>query len=86
MAQLDDLMAPGAELPSEAAAPPAVEKEEVNYRAAEEGISCSTCNNFVAPDACLVVNGKVAEDGLCDVHEPKTDAAGDVESMLFGGV
>lgn len=40
--------------------------QEVNYSWAE---CCSTCNNFLSPEGCGVVNGHVRSDGICDLFD-----------------
>lgn len=44
-----------------------VDPAEVNYREAEDpSMACGACGNFLPPDQCAVVAGKVSEAGVCD--------------------
>lgn len=48
--------------------------EEVNYREAEDPeVSCGECLNFMPPDACSVVAGKVNAAAVCDAFAPRED-------------
>jgi high potential iron-sulfur protein len=35
------------------------------------GHQCSACSNFVAPDGCKVVDGKISPHGWCTIWTPK---------------
>jgi len=37
----------------------------------KDGAMCSTCVNFVAPDACKIVEGKINPNGWCVAYAPK---------------
>jgi len=37
----------------------------------KNGQKCSTCVNFVAPNACKIVSGNISPDGWCMVYAPK---------------
>jgi hypothetical protein len=38
----------------------------------KDGAKCSTCVNFVAPDACKIVEGKINPEGWCVAYAPKS--------------
>ena len=38
--------------------------EQVNYR---WGDTCLTCEKFIAPESCSLVNGHIRADGVCDL-------------------
>jgi hypothetical protein len=67
--------------------------EGVNYRKAEGGDRCSDCAHWDGEEGCELVAGRIAPDGLCDLHEtlePEAmpDGAGDLppeEGALPGG-
>jgi hypothetical protein len=45
-------------------------KAAVHYQDRPKGIAaCSLCSQFVKPDKCKVVVGKIAPDGWCDRFE-----------------
>jgi hypothetical protein len=49
-----------------------VAKDVVKYQdSPNAGHQCSTCSNFVAPDACKVVVGKISPHGWCTIWTPK---------------
>ena len=49
-----------------------VPKKSVSYRETpNEGYSCSTCANFVAPSTCLLVEGSINQDGWCGLFKAK---------------
>jgi hypothetical protein len=49
-----------------------VAKAVVKYQdAPSAGHQCSTCSNFVAPDGCKVVLGKISPHGWCTIWTPK---------------
>lgn len=57
---------------------------EVNYRPADAPeMSCGTCSNFQG-DSCLVVEGPVQAEGVCDVFTPIEGGPQPVDDMLFG--
>ena len=50
-----------------------VDPASVMYQATpNNGQQCSSCVNFVAPNACKVVSGVVAPTGYCVAYAPKT--------------
>jgi hypothetical protein len=49
-----------------------VEQSVVQYQATpKDGAQCSGCVNFVAPNACKVVQGTIAPTGWCVAYAPK---------------
>lgn len=38
----------------------------------KDGAKCSTCVNFVAPNACKIVEGKINPEGWCVAYAPKS--------------
>jgi hypothetical protein len=49
-----------------------VSKQMVHYQDSPKGgHQCSGCSNFVAPDACKVVVGKISPHGWCAIWTPK---------------
>ena len=49
-----------------------VAKAVVKYQdSPNAGHQCSTCSNFVAPDGCKVVVGKISPHGWCSIWTPK---------------
>jgi hypothetical protein len=45
-------------------------KAAVHYQDKPKGIAaCSLCSQFVKPDKCKIVVGKIAPDGWCDRFE-----------------
>jgi hypothetical protein len=49
-----------------------VAKDVVKYQdSPNAGHQCSTCSNFLAPDACKVVVGKISPHGWCSIWTPK---------------
>ena len=49
-----------------------VAKAMVKYQESPNaGHQCSTCSNFVAPDGCKVVDGKISAHGWCTIWTPK---------------
>lgn len=80
MATIDEMLAgPGAtdvgsadELVAgdEAQADP-VRKEVANYRPAEGDMeACENCANFIPPEGCSRVLGKISASAVCDLFEP----------------
>ena len=44
----------------------------VQYQATpKDGAMCSTCVNFVAPNACKIVDGNISPNGWCVAYAPK---------------
>jgi hypothetical protein len=37
----------------------------------KDGAKCSTCVNFVAPNACKIVAGEINPEGWCVAYAPK---------------
>lgn len=62
-----------------------VSKKEVEYRQDTEGTPCSSCANYITPEKCSVVDGKVAANGTCNVFLDKSADSAGVNEMLFGG-
>ncbi len=51
---------------------PKVDKDAVAYQTTpNNGQQCSACVNFVAPNACKVVNGDILPTGWCSAFAPK---------------
>lgn len=50
--------------------PGKVPMADVRYRQGDEQASCGVCANFVPPDACQIVAGRVEPQGMCDAYEP----------------
>lgn len=49
-----------------------VSKPHAKYQNKPKGnLKCANCNNFIAPDSCRVVDGKVSPDGWCVLYAPK---------------
>ena len=49
-----------------------VAKSVVQYQNSPKGgHQCSGCSNFVAPDSCKVVAGKISPQGWCSIWTPK---------------
>ena len=47
-------------------------KEAVQYQdQPKDGVQCSTCVNFVAPNACQIVAGEIKPEGWCIAYGPK---------------
>ena len=47
--------------------------EAVQYqKTPKDGVQCSTCVNFVAPNACQIVSGEIAPTGWCVAYGPKS--------------
>jgi hypothetical protein len=54
-----------------------IEPAMVQYQTTpKDGNKCSTCVNFVPPDACKIVSGKIAPDGWCIAFAPMEGAPG----------
>lgn len=54
--------------------------EEVNYReAVDPEQACAECGNFLPPDKCAVVAGKVDPAGLCDLFSGETETESPME-------
>ena len=50
-----------------------VDQSTVQYQTSpKDGAMCSTCTNFVAPNACKVVSGTISPNGWCVAYAPKT--------------
>lgn len=62
-------------------------KKEVNYSKDGGDTPCAGCANFIAPNACGVVEGNISENGTCDMYEPKGQEGGQeaIMAALFGG-
>lgn len=62
-------------------------KNEANYRKGTDLESCATCKNFLPPNACKLVDGVIAPNGLSDMYE-SADASSqtDLVSQLFGNI
>lgn len=55
-----------------AAADEKMAQSVVQYQATpNDGAKCSDCVNFVAPDGCKIVEGKIAPTGWCVAFAPK---------------
>ena len=55
---------------------------EVNYREAEDPeMTCAECLNFLPPDQCGVVAGKVNPAGVCDAFTPAEESESPMEDM-----
>ncbi len=49
-----------------------VEQSVVQYQPnPKDGQKCSGCANFVAPNACKVVQGNISPEGWCVAYAPK---------------
>jgi hypothetical protein len=49
-----------------------VEQSVVQYQTSpKDGAKCSTCVNFIAPNACKVVAGNISPNGWCVAYAPK---------------
>jgi hypothetical protein len=49
-----------------------VDQSVVQYQTSpKDGAMCSTCVNFVAPNACKVVKGEISPNGWCVAYAPK---------------
>ena len=49
-----------------------VAKSAVQYQdSPKDGHQCSGCSNFLAPDSCKVVLGKISPRGWCTIWTPK---------------
>ncbi len=49
-----------------------VEQSVVQYQGSpKDGQKCSGCANFVAPNACKVVQGNISPEGWCVAYAPK---------------
>jgi hypothetical protein len=49
-----------------------VDQSAVQYQTTpNNGAMCSTCVNFVAPNACKVVAGTISPNGWCVAYAPK---------------
>ena len=49
-----------------------VEQSVVQYQTSpKDGAKCSGCVNFVAPNACKVVQGNISPNGWCVAYAPK---------------
>jgi hypothetical protein len=49
-----------------------VEQSVVQYQTSpKDGAMCSSCVNFVAPNACKVVAGTISPNGWCVAYAPK---------------
>ena len=50
-----------------------VDPSTVQYQTTpnSDGSKCSTCTNFVAPNACKVVSGTISPNGYCVAYAPK---------------
>jgi len=73
--------------------PSLVSQESVNYRKDAGGEnSCSSCVNFIIPNACSAVKGLISETGTCDIYSPiekqaaQPDANEALMAQLFGGM
>jgi len=73
--------------------PSLVSQESVNYRKDAGGEnSCSSCINFIIPNACSAVKGLISETGTCDIYSPiekqaaQPDANEALMAQLFGGM
>jgi hypothetical protein len=61
------IMAQGA-----SAAPVMRSQKVVNYQTTPKGRSrCDNCSEWVAPDACKIVSGKITPSGWCSAYAPK---------------
>lgn len=60
-------------------------KTEVDYRQDTEGTPCSSCANYISPEKCSIVDGKIAANGTCNVYVDKDADSEAVGDMLFGG-
>jgi hypothetical protein len=50
-----------------------VDQSTVQYQTTPNaGAMCSTCTNFVAPNACKVVSGSISPNGWCVAYAPKS--------------
>jgi len=50
-----------------------VDQSVVQYQTSpKDGAQCSSCVNFVAPNACKVVSGTIVPNGWCVAYAPKT--------------
>jgi hypothetical protein len=49
-----------------------VDQSVVQYQTSpKDGAQCSSCVNFVAPNACKVVSGTIVPNGWCVAYAPK---------------
>lgn len=60
-----------------------VSKIESNYQVDSQGSTCATCQNFIAPDACGVVEGAISPKATCDFY--LADEATLTDSIFAGG-
>ena len=62
----------GAVVARRAAAQEKVEPSLVQYQAMpKDGLKCSGCQHFVAPNACAVVAGEISPNGWCAAYAAK---------------
>ena len=65
------LLAAGAAVRT-AAAQEKLAQDIVQYQATpKDGAKCSACVNFVEPNACKIVDGKISPEGWCVAFAPK---------------
>lgn len=47
-------------------------QQAANYQdQPKNGQQCSGCENFIAPDRCNLVEGKISSEGWCRLYTPK---------------
>ena len=55
-----------------AQSPPKLAKNVVMYQdQPKDGHECSQCANFIAPNACKIVEGEISPHGWCGAFVPK---------------
>lgn len=62
-----------------------IPKQEVSYRKDSANESpCSSCENFIAPAGCKLVEGTIAATGSCDLYAA-ADKQAALMTQMFGG-
>lgn len=47
-------------------------QSDAKYQDKPQGSSkCGSCSQFVSPDSCKLVDGKISENGWCQLYTPK---------------
>lgn len=65
--------------------PVLMSREEAGYRQSDGTTACANCAQFISPDKCQLVAGKLAPGGVCDYHAPIGQGGmEDPMAMLFG--
>lgn len=59
-------------------------QSDARYRAGNSEQSCANCMNYLQPDTCATVAGRVSASGLCDFWEQmKPEALGPSPEMAM---